>query len=72
MDEEIGFLPGTEQEKILPFMRPVFDNLEVLLDSDESERYKNEKDTIFLHASVIVYIKCWCSNSDNPNRRLLA
>ncbi len=44
MDEEIGFLPGTEQEKILPFMRPVFDNLEVLLDSDESERYKNEKD----------------------------
>ena len=44
MDEDIGFLPGTEQEKISPFMRPIFDNLEILVDSDEKERYKNEKD----------------------------
>ncbi|MBU3155249.1 PhoH family protein [Clostridium estertheticum] len=43
MDEEIGFLPGTEQEKISPFMRPIFDNLEILVESDEKERYKNEK-----------------------------
>lgn len=44
MDEEIGFLPGTEEEKIAPFMRPIFDNLEILVDSDEQERYRNEKD----------------------------
>ena len=44
MDEDIGFLPGTEEEKIAPFMRPVFDNLEILMDSDEKERYKNEKE----------------------------
>ena len=44
MDEEIGFLPGTEEEKIAPFMRPIFDNLEILVDSDENERYKNEKE----------------------------
>jgi len=44
MDEEIGFLPGTEQEKISPFMRPIFDNLQILVDSDEKERYKNEKE----------------------------
>lgn len=44
MDEDIGFLPGTEQEKISPFMRPIFDNLEILVDSDEKERYKNEKE----------------------------
>lgn len=44
MDEEIGFLPGTEEEKIAPFMRPIFDNLEILVDSDERERYKNEKE----------------------------
>jgi PhoH-like ATPase len=44
MDEEIGFLPGTEQEKIAPFMRPIFDNLQILVDSDEKERYKNEKE----------------------------
>ncbi|MCY6484454.1 PhoH family protein [Clostridium aestuarii] len=44
MDEEIGYLPGTEQEKIAPYMRPIFDNLEILIDSDEKERYKNEKE----------------------------
>ncbi|SHH84896.1 PhoH family protein [Clostridium grantii] len=44
MDEEIGYLPGTEQEKIAPFMRPILDNLEILIDSDEKERYKNEKE----------------------------
>ncbi|MGL4990196.1 MAG: PhoH family protein [Sarcina sp.] len=42
MDEEIGFLPGTEKEKIAPFMRPIYDNLEILIDSDENARYSNE------------------------------
>ena len=42
-DEEIGFLPGDEQEKISPLMRPVLDNLEQLLDSNEDERYKDEE-----------------------------
>lgn len=44
MDEEIGFLPGTEQEKISPYMRPIYDNLEILVDSDERQRYKDEKE----------------------------
>jgi len=43
-DEEIGFLPGSEQDKIAPFLRPVIDNLEVLIDRDEKERYKNENE----------------------------
>ena len=41
-DEDIGFLPGDEQEKISPLLRPVIDNLEQLIDSDENERYVNE------------------------------
>ncbi|MGN0363726.1 MAG: PhoH family protein [Bilifractor sp.] len=41
-DDEIGFLPGSEEEKISPLMRPIYDNLEQLLDSDEDERYKDE------------------------------
>jgi len=44
LDEDIGFLPGTEQEKIAPFLRPVVDNLEILIDNDEIERYKSEKE----------------------------
>ncbi|MDD3222143.1 MAG: PhoH family protein [Lachnospiraceae bacterium] len=43
-DSDIGFLPGDEQEKISPLMRPIIDNLEQLIDSNEEERYKNEKE----------------------------
>ncbi len=43
MGEEIGFLPGSEQDKIAPFMRPIYDNLEQLVDSKAS-RYKDEKE----------------------------
>ncbi|HIX60563.1 MAG TPA: PhoH family protein [Candidatus Blautia gallistercoris] len=43
-DEEIGFLPGDEQEKISPLMRPIIDNLEQLIDSNEEERYKDEQE----------------------------
>lgn len=43
-DSDIGFLPGNEQEKISPLLRPVIDNLEQLIDSNEEERYKDEKE----------------------------
>ena len=41
-DDDIGFLPGDEEEKIAPLMRPVTDNLEQLLDSNEKHRYDSE------------------------------
>lgn len=41
-DNDIGFLPGSEQEKISPLMRPIIDNLEQLIDSNEEERYEDE------------------------------
>lgn len=41
-DLDIGFLPGDEQEKISPLLRPVMDNLEQLIDSNDAERYRNE------------------------------
>lgn len=37
MDEDIGFLPGSEAEKISPFMRGVRDNLFTLMNSKECE-----------------------------------
>ena len=43
MSEDLGFLPGDEKEKIAPYMRPIFDSLEVLVDSDSKERYANEE-----------------------------
>lgn len=48
-DKDIGYLPGDEQEKIAPLLRPVRDNLEILVDSDERERYRNEQE---LHGKV--------------------
>ena len=43
-DTDIGFLPGDEQEKISPLMRPIMDNLEQLIDSDEEARYQDEQE----------------------------
>ena len=43
-DDDIGFLPGDEQEKISPLMRPVIDNLEQLIDSSEEERFQDEEE----------------------------
>lgn len=43
MDEDLGYLPGTEQEKIAPYLRPIIDNLEVLVDKSET-KYDNEYD----------------------------
>lgn len=43
-DDDIGFLPGDEKEKIAPLMRPVIDNLEQILDSDENSRYEDEEE----------------------------
>lgn len=34
-DEDIGYLKGTEMDKIMPLMRPYLDNLEELLPTDE-------------------------------------
>ena len=43
MDEDLGYLPGTEQEKIAPYLRPIIDNLEVLVDKS-TDKYNNEGD----------------------------
>lgn len=43
-DEEIGFLPGNEQEKIAPYLRPVIDNLEQLFDGGDLLKKRNEKE----------------------------
>ena len=44
-DQDIGFLPGSEQEKISPLMRPIVDNLEILLDLEgkKKERHSEEE-----------------------------
>ena len=43
-DQDIGFLPGSEQEKISPLMRPIVDNLEILLDLDHKKERCSEEE----------------------------
>ncbi len=43
-DQEIGFLPGSEQEKISPLLRPIADNLEILLDQEGSRGRRGEEE----------------------------
>lgn len=38
--EKLGFLPGDLAEKVNPFLRPLLDALEELLDSDQAARYR--------------------------------
>lgn len=42
-DDDIGFLPGAEEEKIAPLLRPAIDNLELLVDQNEDERFADER-----------------------------
>ncbi len=37
--EKLGFLPGTLQEKVDPYMRPLYDALHDLLEADKLERF---------------------------------
>ena len=42
-DSDIGFLPGDEQEKISPLMRPIMDNLEQLIVCADDAMYQVKK-----------------------------
>lgn len=55
---EIGFIPGTMQEKLTPWMQPIIDNLEVILDTEEGNQDINlmlERKTI--EFSALGYIR---------------
>ncbi|ACL69847.1 PhoH family protein [Halothermothrix orenii] len=60
MGNDIGFLPGSKEEKLQPWMQPIFDNLEYILgqpdnSSDYSFEYLVDKDLIQVEA--LTYIR---------------
>lgn len=63
MDEEIGFLPGTEQDKISPLLRGLYDNLEVLFGNkdDTKEEMSDKIEEIFsrgyVEAQAVSYLR---------------
>jgi len=50
--EDIGFLPGTEEEKMTPWMGALMDNLEVLTDSDVGGEWGRAAATDLLQSRI--------------------
>ena len=47
MGRDLGFLPGDISEKLNPWMKPIFDNLELLLGVDERDRNQRQEGPIY-------------------------
>ena len=46
MDEDLGFLPGTEREKIDPLLGGIYDNLETIFEMDKEVQKKSDTEYI--------------------------
>lgn len=62
MGRDIGYLPGTEQEKLTPWMQPIFDNLEFLLNEGDRKSRGTSKldyliDSNVLDIKALTYIR---------------
>lgn len=53
-NKDLGFLPGTEKEKIAPYMQPLFDNLNVIKHQFPSESREVNLITDMLHSEQLV------------------
>lgn len=63
MDEEIGFLPGSEQDKISPLLRGVYDNLEYIFGNKDDtveeieDKIKEPFQRGYLTAQSLAYLR---------------
>lgn len=60
LGRDIGYLPGTKEEKLFPWMQPIFDNLEYLCDShgsEPSETLKWVMESKKLEMEAVTYIR---------------
>ena len=60
MGRDIGFLPGTIEEKLKPWMQPIFDNLEYLLAGYDSSSFGKMNDLLdsgVIEVEALTYIR---------------
>ena len=63
MGRDLGYLPGDTQEKLAPWMQPIFDNLELLINNPSSkngskhDRYNELMDRGMLVVEPLTYIR---------------
>lgn len=53
MGRDLGYLPGTEQEKLAPWMQPVYDNLEFLLNEGDKKGRGSSKMDYLVDSNVL-------------------
>jgi PhoH-like ATPase len=57
MGRDIGYLPGTEQEKLAPWMQPIFDSLEFLLNEGGDKKNRGSSKMDYLIDSNVLDIR---------------
>jgi PhoH-like ATPase len=62
MGKDVGYLPGDKDEKLRPWMQPVFDNLELLVGASNQEQTVDEmvrqlRDKGLLEVEALTYIR---------------
>ena len=46
LGKDVGFLPGTVEEKLSPYMAPIYDNLDVLLNDGKKKKGSKSAETL--------------------------
>lgn len=58
MGKDLGYLPGDINEKMSPWMKPIFDNLDFLIgESNRSSAYRELFDNKFIEIEPLTYIR---------------
>lgn len=60
LGRDIGYLPGTKEEKLLSWMQPIYDNLEFLCDADGGEQNETMRwvmDSRKIEMEAVTYIR---------------
>lgn len=53
MGKDIGFLPGALEEKLSPWMQPIFDNLELIFGLEKKEKGKHYSYKELMHQGIL-------------------
>ncbi|ADQ14949.1 PhoH family protein [Halanaerobium hydrogeniformans] len=59
MGKDIGYLPGDKEEKMAPWMQPIFDNLEFIVHRNKDNKYAYEKllNSKLIQIEALTYIR---------------
>jgi len=58
MGKDVGFLPGDIEEKLAPWMQPIYDNMQFLMGGDgKEEEYKELMDLNIVQVEPLTYIR---------------